>query len=202
MGMSLIILSTVACPSLPYYSTWSHKRYDFGKNTTIATATTTTTTTTATTTTTTIATTTTTTAAAAATTTTTTTTNNNNNNNNNNTATTSSSSSVVATARCGLWPVEKYLSIFPYLSPTLSIFSLPAFEDLFLLLLSILSWVFLYVSSLPVLDRRFFWASYPPPFSSGGPANLYFAHISILLHLLLYSTLLVLDSSYYMASKT
>jgi len=47
------------------------------------------------------------------------------------------------TARCGLWPVEQYLSIFPYLSPTLSIFSLPALEDLFLLLLSILSWVFL-----------------------------------------------------------
>jgi hypothetical protein len=62
-----------------------------------------------------------------------------------------SSSSVGATARCGLWPVEQYLSIFPYLSPTLSIFSLPTFEDLFLLLLSILSWVFLFVSSLPVL---------------------------------------------------
>jgi hypothetical protein len=41
--------------------------------------------------------------------------------------------SVGATARCGLWPVEKYLSTFPYPSPTLSIFSLPAFEDLFLL---------------------------------------------------------------------
>jgi hypothetical protein len=51
----------------------------------------------------------------------------------------SSSSSVGPTARCGLWPVEKYLSIFPYLSTTLSIFSLPALEDLFLLLLSILS---------------------------------------------------------------
>jgi hypothetical protein len=44
------------------------------------------------------------------------------------------------------------MSIFPYLSPTLSIFSLPALEDLFLLLLSILSWVFLFVSSLPVLE--------------------------------------------------
>jgi hypothetical protein len=63
-----------------------------------------------------------------------------------------SSSSVGATARCGLWPVEKYLSICPYLSPDLSIFSLPALEDLFLLLLSILSWVFLFVSSLPVLE--------------------------------------------------
>jgi len=64
----------------------------------------------------------------------------------------SSSSSVGATARCGLWPVEQYLSICPYLSPTLSIFSLPALEDLFLLLLFILSWVFLFVSSLPVLE--------------------------------------------------
>jgi hypothetical protein len=62
------------------------------------------------------------------------------------------SSSVAATARCGLWPVEQYLSIFPYLSSTLSIFSLPELEDLFLLLLSILSWVFLFVSSLPVLS--------------------------------------------------
>jgi hypothetical protein len=47
---------------------------------------------------------------------------------------TPSSFSVGATARCGLWPVEQYLSIFPYLSPTLSIFSLPALEDLFPLL--------------------------------------------------------------------
>jgi hypothetical protein len=44
-----------------------------------------------------------------------------------------SSSSVGATARCGLWPVEQYSSIFPYPSPSLSIFSLPALEDLFLL---------------------------------------------------------------------
>ena len=64
-----------------------------------------------------------------------------------------SSSSVGATARCGLCPVEQYLSIFPYLSQTLSIFSLPALEDLFLLLHSILSWVFLFVSSLPVEDQ-------------------------------------------------
>jgi hypothetical protein len=49
--------------------------------------------------------------------------------------TSSSSSSIGATARCGLWPVEQYLSIFPYLSPTISIFSLQALEDLFLLLL-------------------------------------------------------------------
>jgi hypothetical protein len=41
---------------------------------------------------------------------------------------------------------------FSYLSPTLSIFSLLALEDLFLLPLSIFSWVFPYVSSLPVLE--------------------------------------------------
>ena len=63
-----------------------------------------------------------------------------------------SSSSVGATARCRLWTVEQYLSICPYLSPTLSNFSLPTLEDLFPLLLSILSWVFLFVSSLPVLE--------------------------------------------------
>jgi hypothetical protein len=63
-----------------------------------------------------------------------------------------SSSSIGATALCGLWPVEQYLSIFPYLSPTLSIFSLPALENLFPLLLSSLSWVFLFISSLPVLE--------------------------------------------------
>jgi hypothetical protein len=84
---------------------------------------------------------------------------------------TSSSSSIGTTARCGLWPVEQYLSIFPYLSPTLSIFSLPTLEDLFLLLLSILSWVFLFVLSLPVLEWTSFWASYPPPISPGDPAN-------------------------------
>jgi hypothetical protein len=60
--------------------------------------------------------------------------------------------SVGATDRCGLWPVEKYLSIFPYLSPTLSTFSFPALEDFFLLLLSIIAWVFLFVSFLPVLE--------------------------------------------------
>jgi hypothetical protein len=61
-------------------------------------------------------------------------------------------SSIGATARCGLWPVEQYLSIFPYLSPTLTVFSLPALEDLFLLLPSIVSWVFLFVSFLPILE--------------------------------------------------
>ena len=104
-----------------------------------------------------------------------------------------SSSSIGATARCGFWPVEKYLSICPYLSPTLSIFSLPALEDLFPLFLSIFSWVFLFVSSFPVLEWRSFSASYPPPFSSGDPANLSFVPLSILLYFLLYSSLLVQD---------
>jgi len=111
-----------------------------------------------------------------------------------NNAISSSSSSVGATACCGLWPVEKYLSICPYLSPTLSIFSLPTLEDLFPLLLSILSWVFLFVSSLPVLEWRSFWVSYHPPFSPGDPANLSFVPLFILLYFLLYSTILVLDS--------
>ena len=56
-----------------------------------------------------------------------------------NNAISSSSSSVGATACCGLWSVEQYLSICPYLSPTLSIFSLATLEDLFPLFLSILS---------------------------------------------------------------
>jgi hypothetical protein len=61
-------------------------------------------------------------------------------------------SSVGATDRCGLRPVEQHLSICPYLSPTLSIFSLPTLDDLFPLLLFILSLVFLFISSLPVLE--------------------------------------------------
>ena len=44
---------------------------------------------------------------------------------------TSSSSSIGTTAHCGLWPVEQCPSIFSYLPPTLSIFSLPSLEDLF-----------------------------------------------------------------------
>jgi hypothetical protein len=53
-----------------------------------------------------------------------------------------------------LWALacRKYLSVYPYLSPNLYIFSLPTLEDLFPLLLSILSWVFLFVSFLPVLE--------------------------------------------------
>jgi hypothetical protein len=60
--------------------------------------------------------------------------------------------SIGTTARCGLCPVDQCPSIFSYLSTTLSIFSLLALEDLFLLPLSIFSWVFPYVSSLPVLE--------------------------------------------------
>ena len=67
----------------------------------------------------------------------------------------SSSSSIGTTAHCGLCPVEKCPSIFSYLPPTLSIFSLPAREDLFLLPLSILYWVFPFFSSLPVLEWSF-----------------------------------------------
>ena len=54
----------------------------------------------------------------------------------------SSSSSIGTTAHCGLRPVEQCPSYFSYLSPTPSIFSLPPLEDLFLLPLSIFSWVF------------------------------------------------------------
>ena len=62
-----------------------------------------------------------------------------------------SSSSIGTTAHCGLRPVEQYPSMFSYPSPTLSIFSLPALEDLFLLPLPILSWAFPFFLSLPVL---------------------------------------------------
>ena len=62
------------------------------------------------------------------------------------------SSSIGTTAHCGLWPVEQCPSIFSYLPPTLSIFSLLALEDLFLLPLSIFSWVFPFFSSLQVLE--------------------------------------------------
>ena len=107
----------------------------------------------------------------------------------------SSSSSIGTTAHCGLWPVEQCPSIFSYLPPTLTIFSLPALEDLFLLPLSIFFWVFPFFSSLPVLEWRSFWASYTPPFSLGDLTSLSFALLSILLYFLLCSSLLVLDSS-------
>ena len=87
--------------------------------------------------------------------------------------TSSSSSSIGTTAHCRLWPVEK-CPIFSYLPPTLYIFSLPALEELFLLPLSIFSWVFLFFSSLPVLEWRSFWASYHPPISLGDLISLFF----------------------------
>jgi len=93
------------------------------------------------------------------------------------------SSSIVTTAHCGLWPVGQCPSIFSYLPPTLSIFLLPALEDLFLLPLSIFSWVFPFFSSLPVLEWRSFRASYPPPFSLGDVTSLSSALLSILLYL-------------------
>ena len=105
------------------------------------------------------------------------------------------SSSFGTTAPCGFWPVEQCPSIFSYLSPTLPIFSLPALQDLFLLPLSIFSCVFPFFSSLPVLELRSFWASYPPPFLLGDLTSLSFALLSILLYFLLCSSLLVLDSS-------
>ena len=104
----------------------------------------------------------------------------------------SSSSSIGTTAHCGLWPIKQYPSIFFYLSPTLSIFSLPALEDLFLLPLSILSRVFPFTLSLPVLEWRSFWASYPPSFSPGDLNSLSFALLSILLH---FSHLFISSSS-------
>jgi len=104
----------------------------------------------------------------------------------------SSSSFVGTTARCGLWPVEQCPSIFSYLPPTLSIFSLPALEDLFLLHLTIFSWVFPFFSSLPVLECRSFWASYPPPFSLGDLTSLYFA---LFVHFTMFSPLLISSSS-------
>jgi len=64
----------------------------------------------------------------------------------------SSSSSTGTTVHGGLWSVEKCPSIFSYLPPALSIFSLPAIEDFFLLPLSIFSSVFPFSSSLPVLE--------------------------------------------------
>ena len=52
------------------------------------------------------------------------------------------------------------------------------------------SWVFPFFSSLPVLDWRSFWSSYPPPLSLGDLTSLSFTLLSILLYLLLCSFLL------------
>ena len=109
------------------------------------------------------------------------------------TSSSSSSSSIDTTATVGFSLSNNVL--FSYLPPTLSIFSLPALEDLFLLNLSIPSWVFPFFSSLPVLERRSFWSSYPPPFTLGDLTSLSFALLSMLLYFLLCSSHLVLDSS-------
>ena len=103
-----------------------------------------------------------------------------------------SPSSIGTTARCGLWPVELYPSIFFYPSQPFSVFSLPALEDLFLLPLSILSWVFPFASSLPVLEWRSFWAPYPPPFSLGDLTILSFC---LFIHFHIFSPLLISFSS-------
>ena len=98
-------------------------------------------------------------------------------------------SSIGTTAHCGLWPVEQCPSIFSYLPTTLSIFSLPALEDLILLPLSIFSWVFPFFSSLPVLEWRSLWSSYPPPFSlwPNQPILCPFIHFTIFSPLLISS---------------
>jgi len=96
------------------------------------------------------------------------------------------------TPHCGLWPVEQCPSIFSYLPPTLSTFLLPALKDLFLIPLSIFSWVFPFLSFLPVLEWRSFWASYPPPFSLGDITSLqYFNHLDSINFALQTSALLV-----------
>ena len=82
--------------------------------------------------------------------------------------------------------------MFSYLPQTLSIFSLPALEDLFLIPISIFSCVFPFFSPLPALDWRSFWASYPPPFSLGDLTSLPFALLSIWLYFLLCSYLIIL----------
>ena len=101
----------------------------------------------------------------------------------------SSSSSIGTTADCGLWSVEQCPSVFSYLPPTLSIFLFPALEDLFLLPLSIFSWVFPFFSTLPFLEWISFWASYPPPFSLGDLTSLSFDLLSILLYFLFFAHL-------------
>ena len=100
------------------------------------------------------------------------------------------------TAHSLLWPVEQCPSIFSYLPPTLSIFLLKAVEDLFLLPLSIFSWVFPFFSSLPILEWRSFWASYPPPFSLGDLTSLSFALLPILLYFLTSEDLCILIYTY------
>ena len=63
----------------------------------------------------------------------------------------SSSPSIGTTAPCG-FGLSNDIHPFSYLPPTLSIFSLPTLEALFLLPPSIHSWVFPLASSLPFLE--------------------------------------------------
>ena len=80
-----------------------------------------------------------------------------------------------------LWVLARRMSFFfPICHQLFSIFSLPELEDLFLLPLSIFSWVFPFFSSLPVLEWRSFWASYPPPFSLGDLTSLSFLTYNII----------------------
>ena len=83
-----------------------------------------------------------------------------------------------------LWALA-YRTMSFHFFPTchqLPVFSLPALEDLFLLPLSIFSWVFSFFSFLPVLEWRSFWAFYPPPFTLDNLSRLFFALLSILLY--------------------
>ena len=84
-----------------------------------------------------------------------------------------------------------YPSIFPYLPPTLSIFSLPAL-DLFLLPLSIFSWVFPFFSSLPVLERRPFLGILSSIILSRWPNQLILCPF---IHFTVFSPLLISASS-------
>ena len=80
-------------------------------------------------------------------------------------------------SHCGLWPVQQCPSLF-FLSATNALHLL---TPITWRCLSIFSWVFLFVSSLPVLGWISFWTSYPPPFSLGDLTRLSFSLLSILL---------------------
>jgi len=97
-----------------------------------------------------------------------------------------------------LWALDCWTMSFHFFlsaNKSLHLLTPPALEDLFLLPLSIFSWVFPFFLSLPVLEWRSFWAFYPPPFSPGDLTSVSFALLSILLYFLICSSLLVLDSS-------
>ena len=93
-----------------------------------------------------------------------------------------------------LWTLAcRTISFHFFLSATNSFhLSLLALEDLLLLPLSIFSWVFPFFSSLPVLEWRSFWTSYPPPLSLGDLTSLPFAILSTLLF---FSPVLISSSS-------